>query len=246
MNLRTCKRASLTVEAAVILPMFMLGLLTLVSSLLMFLTVMRIQASLHNKAAELTISGSDGHNTSITDIREDISACLEDEDIRFIRNGRDGIDMTRSVVDDPEYVDLRADCVLKPLKDTFSLLGITARTKCLAHVWCGYGHGYFPDGEYVYITDDSEVYHYDRDCTHIRLTIEETTAGDIASLRNDNGSRYRPCEICHAHMSDGRLYVTPEGDRYHNSITCSALKRTVRAVRIEEAGDRRPCSRCGR
>lgn len=246
MSLRTCKRASLTVEAAVILPLFMMGLLALVSVPLMLLAGMRIQASVHDKAAGLTFVDHDGPVASVSDIGDEIAATLAKEDIRFIRSGRDGIDMTGSDIDDPEYIMLCAGCDLKPLTDVFGQIGIGFSAKCLSHVWCGYGHGFFPEGEYVYITDDGDVYHCDRNCSHIRLTIKEVAPGDIASLRNDSGSRYRPCEICHAHLSDGRLYVTSEGDRYHNSITCSALKRTVRAVRIEEAGDRRPCSRCGR
>lgn len=43
----------------------------------------------------------------------------------------------------------------------------------------------------------------------------------------------------------GVVYVTEEGTRYHNQATCSRLKRTVRLVPESEAGACRPCSRCG-
>ena len=42
MTFRTSRKASLTIEAALVLPMFMTGLLALVSVLLMWLTAQRI------------------------------------------------------------------------------------------------------------------------------------------------------------------------------------------------------------
>lgn len=244
--LRAYRRASLTIEAAAVLPLFMFAAITLVSVLFMNLATMRIQACLLIKAQDLAKECAGGNNVSITDVREDVAKSIQDEDVRMIENGRDGIDMSASDIDDPEYIDLDLSCDLVPFTNMFGALHIPLKRHCLTHAWCGYDHAYFGKGEYVYVTDDSEVYHFDRDCTHIRLTIEETTPGEVKILRNNKGSRYRACEICHARLSDPVLYITPEGDRYHKSITCSGLKRTVRAVHLSEVGDKRPCSRCGR
>ena len=72
-----------------------------------------------------------------------------------------------------------------------------------------------------------------------------TLAGkdEVSSLRNASGGKYSPCEKC---GGDGSVivYVTNEGDRYHNTIECSGLKRSVRCVPLSEAGGRSPCSRC--
>ncbi len=246
MILRLRKRASLTIEAALVLPVFMMGLLTLVSALLMLLTGMRIQASLQNTAQHLAMERADGSSVLTDEVKEEILAGLSEEDFRFINGGADAVDISGSDIDDREYIDLVLDCDLKPVTDVFGLIRIPFHRRCLTHIWCGYEGGYFPGGQYVYITDDSEVYHLNRNCSHIRLTVNETDAEKVQRLRNDNGSRYRPCELCHAKLSDKKLYITPDGNRYHNSITCSGLKRTVRSVRIEEVGERRPCRRCGR
>lgn len=246
MILRTCRRASLTIEAALVLPVFMTGLLTLVSALLMLLTGMRIQASLQNTAQHLAILRANGSLIPMSDIREEIVSGLSEEDLKYIENGSEGIDISASDVDDREYINLQLDCDLKPVTDVFGLIRIPFHRRSLTHIWCGYEGGYFPDGQYVYITDDSDVYHTRRDCSHIRLTINEIDPSEVTNLRNDNGSRYRPCEICHAKLSDEKLYITPDGNRYHNSITCSGLKRTVRAVKIGDVRGRRPCKRCGR
>lgn len=41
------------------------------------------------------------------------------------------------------------------------------------------------------------------------------------------------------------VYVTEKGDSYHNLETCSSLKRTVRMVKHSSAEDMAACSRCG-
>ena len=66
---------------------------------------------------------------------------------------------------------------------------------------------------------------------------------ELTALRNASGGRYSPCEKCGGDGS-GIVYITNEGDRYHNTIECSGLKRSVRCVPLSEAGGRAPCSRC--
>lgn len=244
--IRKSENGSLTVEAAVILPVFMLGLLTLVSVLLMDLAGMRMQASLLLKAEELAVSFADGHNVSALTVRDELTRELATEDVRLIDGGWEGVDMSASFLDDPEYVELCMDCNFIPLGNYFGVLKVPYRRRCISHVWCGYDRGFFKDEEYVYVTEGSEVYHLDRDCSHLRLTVTGTDSATVGTLRNSKGAKYKPCEICHSSLTQGKLFITPEGDRYHNSITCSGLKRTVRAIRKSEIKDRRPCSRCGR
>ena len=246
MILRAYRKASLTLETALILPLFAMALLTLVSVIPAFLAGQRMQALLLTKAETLAVSCTDGHNEALSAVRDEFVDSLAAEDLRFIENGKEGIDMSGSILDDPEYIELSVSCELIPLTGFFEMLKIRYSRGCLVHIWCGYENGFFPDDEYVYVTNDSEVYHIDRQCSHIMLRIRETSPEQVKALRNDGGSRYKPCEICHAKLSDQKLFITPDGDRYHNSITCSGLKRTVYAIRKSEIGDRRPCSRCGR
>ena len=240
------KKGSLTIEAALILPVFMLGLLTLVSVLLMDLAGMRMQASLLTKSEELAVRLADGHNVSPLTVKDELIKEFDKEDGRLIEGGPENVDMSASFLDDPEYIELCLDCNLVPIGNYFGLFRVPYARRCISHVWCGYERGFFKEDEYVYVTNDSEVYHLDRDCSHIRLTVIDTDSDRVGALRNNGGAKYKPCEICHSSLSDGKLYITPEGDRYHNNIMCSGLKRTVRTIKISETGDRRPCSRCGR
>ena len=95
----------------------------------------------------------------------------------------------------------------------------------------------------VYVTDYGSVYHVDEHCTHIHLSITKVSAGSIPGRRNRYGKKYHACEKCGGVGSE--VYITTDGDRYHSSLECSGLKRTVHEVSLEEVSYLRPCSRCG-
>lgn len=43
----------------------------------------------------------------------------------------------------------------------------------------------------------------------------------------------------------GYVYITSTGNRYHNQETCSGLKRTIRLVKLSQVEDMHACSSCG-
>lgn len=100
----------------------------------------------------------------------------------------------------------------------------------------------------VYITDTGTVYHTSENCTHLKLNISNISFSGIPDARSQNGGKYKPCEKCVKNISlskEAVVYIAAEGDRYHNNRNCSGLKRSVRTIKLSEAGGRRPCSRCG-
>lgn len=99
--------------------------------------------------------------------------------------------------------------------------------------------------QYVYMTETGSVYHEDPDCTHLKLSIREVDSSTLGMLRNNNGGIYHSCEKCGGLTEGGRVYITKEGDKYHSSLSCSGLKRTVRQVRKTDLGSKRSCSKCG-
>jgi hypothetical protein len=99
--------------------------------------------------------------------------------------------------------------------------------------------------EYVYITETGTVYHVTMNCTHLSLSITSVSRNDVPDLRNDSGGKYYQCERC-ADSGSATLFITTSGDRYHGDINCSGLKRTVTKISKEEAENQgyRGCSRC--
>ncbi len=115
--------------------------------------------------------------------------------------------------------------------------------------WSGYHpdigeEGDTADTDYVYITENGDVYHLWEDCTYLKLSIKEAILANIKNLSNISGGKYTPCEICGRKQTTGTVYITDTGDRYHTNLNCSALKRTVIKIPLSEAEGRSLCQRC--
>ena len=98
--------------------------------------------------------------------------------------------------------------------------------------------------EIVYVTDHGTVYHRDLSCRYLKLSVQQAELDQVDSMRNEDGGKYYPCERC---WKEGAsvVFLTESGDRYHQSLNCSSLVRGIHAVRIWETGGRPPCSVCG-
>ena len=94
------------------------------------------------------------------------------------------------------------------------------------------------DDKWVYITDNKEVYHLSRTCSHLVLSMSST------SIDNAKAGGYTPCEYCGSKCSN-QVIITDSGNKYHSSTCCSGLKRTVKRVKLSEVGGIGACSRCG-
>ncbi|WP_249301050.1 hypothetical protein [Qiania dongpingensis] len=100
--------------------------------------------------------------------------------------------------------------------------------------------------EYVYITQNGAVYHRKRECTYLKLSIRAADGNSVSGLRNEEGSKYRPCERCMKNvLMPGTVYITDTGDRYHRTRNCSGLNRWIMKVPLSQVGGKGPCSRCG-
>lgn len=102
-------------------------------------------------------------------------------------------------------------------------------------------------GEIVYITKYGSVYHRSKECKHLIININEVTLAQAKIMRNDSGHKYKRCSYCTKQkMSNlSNVFITPDGDRYHNSLDCLGLTRNVIEVDIKDVGDKSPCSSCG-
>ena len=99
------------------------------------------------------------------------------------------------------------------------------------------------DEAYVYVTPYGRVYHRSIGCRYLDLTVRAVGRTDVTRLRNKDGSIYYACHC--ANGATGSVYITDYGTSYHGKIDCSGLKRTVQKRPLSEVGSGQPCSQCG-
>lgn len=170
-----------------------------------------------------------------------------------IRGGADGLSLlSDSLVSNNRMVDM----VLRYRASIPFLPGQAFDLLCVQRVKIRTFTGFMPPGsgdgqgqesreELVYVTETGKVYHTNKYCSHLNLSVKAVDADNVQELRNGGGAKYYACELCGGAVGgDGKVYLTQHGNRYHGSAECSGLKRSWRAVPASEAGDRAQCARC--
>lgn len=243
------KKGSLTVEATLVLPVFFLAVLCLVY----LLEIQSIQFSVRNAAqnaarkAAVDIAALPVLNP--WKLEADIVNLIGAERMEHsvIEGGSSGLNCWLSYYDETEEL-LNINIWYKVRLPFPQFLNMTLKLNESFQVraWTGYQRSQMEDADdrIVYITDYGVVYHEDYQCRYLQLSIRYVSAEDLPGLRNLDGSVYTACEQCvHAASMTG-VYITDYGNKYHNSLNCNGLKRTVRAVKKSEVAGRSACSKC--
>lgn len=189
-------------------------------------------------------------------LREYINETLIDSSC--IIGGMNGISLMESkFMEQNDIVEISAIYILKIPVPLFGLRNIPAIQSVKLRAFTGYkpinyqagnkGESNLED-KIVYITRTGSVYHLKRDCTFIKFNISQTTLQETGEKRNDNGGKYYACESCtrNKHLDAfATVYITSDGNRYHDTLSCSRLKRSVIEILLSKVQGRKPCSRCG-
>ena len=211
------KRASMTVECALVLPLFFLGVITMIS----FMDLYRVQTE---------------HLTKLCQKAKTAGAYM------YVTGGSVGEEITL-----PDAYAYEAVGGLVPLPKiwTYNRVRIHTWTGTEHKTAAGTDGGKEPE-QMVYMTDAGEVFHKSLSCSYLNLSVTQVSGSRVSSLRNDYGEKYYPCESCSkGKKAAGAVFITEKGNRYHNRKDCSGLKRTVRLVRESETKGLHACSRCG-
>lgn len=251
----TRRKASLTVEAAAVMPFFACFLVFI----MFFFRVLQVQSQVaqalqysgRKLAAECCSTSDSGTGTVGTMAKLQIYFRRELSEqncpFKYIRHGSLGVSLAQSELSG-EYVDIKA---VYQLQLPVSLLGnihyqIVQESK--SRKWTGYKpeqDNADQDNGWLYYTPYGTVYHASRSCAYLDLSIQGLPYRQVSQNRNSSGGRYYPCEACGGNARGGMVYITTYGDRYHSSLTCSSLKRTVYMIRRSEAKGKGMCSKCG-
>ncbi len=209
------REGSMTVEACVAIPVFLFAMINLLSIILLFGEYSSNLADMHRKGKELAVHA-------------------------HILNDEGNVEN--------DLVILTKVQVLEPI---IPILGFdTARTlvNCRIRKWTGYdvmnSSVTNEEEEWVYITPTGSAYHKNPNCSYLNPKIYSAVSSKIGGYRNESGEIYRQCESCRDITLTGICFYTEYGNRYHSTLNCSGLKRTIYSVLLSEVEGRHLCSKC--
>lgn len=267
------KKGSYTIEAAVIMPLF----ITLMVFGMFIFRVLQVQSGVQQSidAASRTMAVTLGNVANKGESDKDVDTSEQDSTIsgelseaalliatlsdaaveiakrdvplEFVDGGALGFNFLNSSVEG-NYVDIQVDYQM-----TFpvGLLGkysfdVTQRARC--RKWVGYDKAEnTTDSQYVFITDKGERYHMSYNCTYLNPSVHRLPQEKLESARNKSGAVYYQCQRCKGKSTKGFVFVTDYGTAFHGDINCTEIKHNIKKVKYDEVKDSMaPCSKCVR
>lgn len=251
---KTMKKGSITIEAAMVLPIFMFFFLGISYIFGLISLQYNVQTALSDTANQMSLVGYFKEEENIALLQADF--CMNLKNKYYGKNCILGgiVSLGQSYYKEKD-ITLIADYIIKipvpfwnhffhheeQIARTRKFVGRDRREETSDMI---------KDTKvrYVYITENGRVYHESKDCSHLRRKIEKIEKGSLQTIRNESGGKYYPCELCLKKKNDKEamvFYITRDGNRYHKSSECSGLKRTIKRVPYESVKTWRACKRCG-
>lgn len=264
-ELQRGQKAGMTIEACLVLPLFLFAFLNIISIVEIYRLQGNISAAMHDTAKQMAVygyeyrqisQGSAGAAESVGltylyaagRVRAKLGEAYLDNSP--LAGGASQISWLRSsVMQADDCIDLVAEYRVEPPAAIVGYQPRTLYSRIRTRAWTGYDNAANGAGstaeKIVYITPEGSVYHCSRGCSYLKLSIAAIESACLDTYRNQNQGKYYPCAECGSACGN-IVYITSYGDRYHAALGCSSLKRTVMAVPISEVGGRSACSKCGR
>lgn len=263
------KRGSLTVEAAMVLPLFLFFMVILMVPTGVMKEGRRIQTALEAAGEEvsqyayvlhqlklgerLETSGLDGFTEEFLD------GLTEEGILLYVRKrveGRVGVErlesasfVRSSVLRDGETIDLVMDYRVKIPFSVFGLSSMPMTARSCRRAWIGReggsGRRDGQEDELVYIGKASTRYHRQRTCHYLYNDIKQISFKEVEDARNLSGGKYKPCSRCGKFAEEnGSVFLMPSGEKYHSDRNCSSIMAYVEAVPLSQVRHMGGCSYC--
>ncbi len=243
-----CPKASFTVEASFVLPLFLFAALVVLG----FFPVLKLQTEVNGalqyaariKAAayreeEATLGTLFSRSESAL-----FSSYMEEHgyESSVLSNGLDSISLAGSDLSG-DYVTLVAAYEANLPISFWNVTTLPVKQCVKMKKWTGDAgtDGEAADGTYVYVTPTGSAYHSTADCPYLKLSIESVATSELDSRRNASGGIYYPCKC---YNGGDIAYITTYGTEYHSDLGCSSLKRTIYKVSADSVEDRHACAKC--
>lgn len=250
-------KGSLTVEAAFVMPLFLLSCFVILSLVDAMRIYTETELKLHQSARQLSVYAAAG-SVADTGGKTDSfgsSAAAQSASAKQLTAAIQSASATQSASAgaQTDWIDLSLVYPLSPQIKGPGFRVLILKNRCKVHKFNGYDDRAGDQinkerEEYVYITDRGSVYHRKRSCRFLNISIKEVKGREIAKKRSKDGEKYYACSVCCSSGAGEKgqtFYITDYGNRYHASILCPDLKRTIRVVLLSQAGGRKPCKECG-
>ena len=266
---RIKKEGSLTIEAAMALPLFIFFMILMMMPMEIMNIDRQVQTALEgvgedlSQYAYLLQRGKEDKPEStskMTGIQKEILTSLAGEGVLFYARKRveDKVDMRRiegisfsrsSVLRDDKTIDLIMNYQVKLPFSVFGLKSVPMTARSTRRAWIGKEGGKGEQGmeseEIVYVGKGSTRYHMVRTCHYLYNDLKSVSRDEVVNMRNLSGSTYKPCSRCQPKKEgDGPVYIMPSGEKYHTDQNCSSIISYASAVSLETVRHLGACSYC--
>ena len=241
-------KASYTVEAAFVLPMFLLAGIAVIFFFRVIQVEWGVQTAISDVARSAAISGDVFSEMKSGPIQALCAAEIAAKGVpyKFVIGGPVGINLSATEVSDTE-VSINASYIMKVPTTLFGWKHFNISQRALARRWVGDDPKDDDEADkYVYVTESGSVYHTNLSCAYLNPSIRGVFDEQLSSERNVNGAIYYQCPSCKNKGFTGIWYVTDYGTNYHTTLTCPGLKRTINRMKLQDAIDKGypHCSKC--
>lgn len=240
---------SITLEAAILLPWFLLMVISLYSVMDMLRLHALVTWHLHQIGNTMCIYGC-----LVENLAEDRNELLDmvgdvgfsylyvreqiEEKVTF---PQDSFFTTISILEDGKI-----ELVLSYNYPLVIPLGRTKevwlQSRFVGHVWVG--SDMVSQKDIAYIAENGEVYHVYKDCSYLQLQIEECPVEMFLEQQSASGKLLIPCASCN-NKGSRVVYITTKQNKYHFDRECGGLRRTIYIKDLAWAMDNYElCQRC--
>lgn len=264
--------ASLTLEAALVLPLFLFAAVLLMLPMKILSTDRKIQAGLEAAGEDLSrlaylqnalergdvealkgagemVEGARGliGAAALIYVQNRIGDYIDTEQVR-------GFHLWGSNMDEEENrIALVAEYEIVLPFPTFGLGSIKRTAKSVRRRWIGKSREDDAadqteeeiDNRIVYVGRNGKRYHLSRSCHYLANTLTAVSVESAKERKNSKGERYHACSSCGSAVKAGdTVYIMPSGTSYHADRGCRSIMAYVRAVRFSEVKHLGACSYC--
>lgn len=251
-----CQKGSLTVEAAVILPLFA----GFFSFLLFYFQIMNVELIVQNALEETgrklailavqELEEPETENHYLLLAKGMLLAELKEEERigQYVKGGAAGVSLLTSQFETEMIVLNARYCMHFPIR-FFGIQDFLVSQKSLFRKWNGWKNKEERGAAdtLVYVTEYGTVFHMKRSCPYLELSIQKIDYEQLKEKKNANGETYKACERCAGKQSfSGNIYITNYGKKYHYDLNCQGLKRRIYQKRLSETGGMAACQKCSK